>query len=69
MSDETQTQTGTVCCYDDFKGFGFIAPSRGGRDIYVSKRHVHGELLRGDAVEFSIGDYYGRPEARDVRVL
>lgn len=46
-------KTGTVKFFDEAKGYGFIIPDSGGRDIHVHKSNVMGgELAKDDTVEY-----------------
>jgi uncharacterized membrane protein YsdA (DUF1294 family)/cold shock CspA family protein len=69
MSD---VQTGTIATWDDAKGYGFITPDGGGRDVFF---HVSG-LVRprvrpaaGERVRFrqTIGEDQ-KPRASDIRL-
>jgi CspA family cold shock protein len=64
---------GTVRWFDPERGFGFLAPSDGGADLFVHASEIAGDggtrLLReGQAVEFEVGEGDRGPQARGVRV-
>jgi CspA family cold shock protein len=52
-------QKGTVKWFNDAKGYGFITPEQGGKDLFVHHSNIEGEgyrsLAEGQQVEFSIG--------------
>jgi len=67
---ETHVATGTVKWFSDGKGFGFIVPDDGGKDLFVHRSNVEGEgqtLHEGQKVEYEIGEGRKGPEATQVR--
>ena len=65
--------TGTVKWFDCKKGFGFITPSTGEKDVFVHYSNVAGNgyktLEEGQQVEFDVAEGRKGPEARNVRVV
>ena len=60
-------ETGTVKFYNEEKGFGFITPDNGGKDLYVHSTAVqNGPIKEGDKVEFEIGQGDKGPRAENV---
>ena len=61
---------GTVKWFNSEKGFGFIAPDDGGKDLFVHYSEVRTSgramLDEGQAVEFEIGEGKKGPCAKNV---
>ena len=63
--------TGTVKWFNDSKGYGFITPADGGKDVFVHHSQIqmdgYRSLEEGQTVEFEIGQGRKGEEAQNVR--
>jgi CspA family cold shock protein len=62
---------GTVKWFNDGKGFGFITPGDGSKDVFVHHTAISGEgfksLNEGDQVVYEVTEGPKGPQAENVR--
>lgn len=63
--------SGKVKFFDVAKGYGFLVPDEGGRDVFVHMRQVRRaklkELVPGETLLFEVTEERGRPEAAQLQ--
>lgn len=64
--------TGTVKWFNESKGYGFISPSDGGKDVFVHFSAIQGDgfktLAEGQAVSYDVEDGPKGPQASNVNL-
>lgn len=65
--------TGTVKWFNEEKGFGFITPDDGGKDLFAHFSEIQGQghksLAEGQSVEFTVKQGAKGPQASGIKVL
>jgi CspA family cold shock protein len=63
---------GTVKWFNESKGFGFITPADGGKDVFVHFSAIQADgfkvLTEGQSVNFNVEDGPKGPQATNVEV-
>ena len=68
----TDTQTGTVKWFDNKKGYGFITPTEGGKDLFVHMTEIKMDgfktLTEEQRVSYEVGTSDRGPVATNVTI-
>jgi CspA family cold shock protein len=72
--DMTKDQTGTVKWFNESKGYGFIAPDDGGKDLFAHFREIQGAdgyktLAENARVQFVVTQGPKGPQASNIRPI
>ena len=67
------TQTGTVKWFNESKGYGFIAPDDGGKDLFAHFSQIQGNgfktLTENQRVSFEATQGQKGPQASNIRAV
>jgi cold shock protein len=74
MSTAEGTQTGVVKWFDDGKGYGFITPEGGGKDLFAHHSEIRNEggfrsLQENQRVQFEVKQGQKGLQAANIRVI
>ncbi|MCL4448588.1 MAG: cold-shock protein [Actinobacteria bacterium] len=65
--------TGTVKWFNTTKGYGFITPDDGGKDVFIHKSALQpgqsSSITEGQRVEFEVATGNKGPEGTNVRAI
>lgn len=61
--------TGTVKFFNESKGFGFITPDDGGKDVFVHVSGLIDEVVEGDKVSYDVEEGKKGLNAVNVKVV
>ena len=65
--------TGKVKFFDEMKGYGFITPSDGTKDVFVHMSDLQAQglssLSENQDVEYSLTEERGKTKATDITIL
>jgi CspA family cold shock protein len=71
--DDEKMATGTVKWFNTTKGYGFIMPQDGGKDVFVHVTAVQAAGLKGlndgQAISYELASERGKTTATNLRLL
>jgi len=72
--EEKKVCTGTVVWFNDKRGYGFLQPDDGGKDLFVHYTNVISDakfktLVAGQRVSFTVGSNKNGPQAENITVI
>lgn len=63
------SSNGTVKFFNNAKGFGFITPDDGGKDVFVHQSGLNDEIREGDKVSYDVQEGPKGLNASNVTLL
>lgn len=60
---------GTVKFFNNSKGYGFITPDEGGKDVFVHVNGLTDDIAEGDKVSYDVEQGQKGPNAVNVKVV
>lgn len=60
---------GTVKFFNEIKGFGFIGPDDGSKDVFVHKNELTEKIAEGDKVSYDVEEGQKGLNAVNVKVI
>ena len=60
---------GTVKFFNNVRGFGFISPDDGGKEVFVHKSNLIDEITEGDKVSYDVEEDEKGLSAVNVKVI
>jgi len=60
---------GTVKFFNEAKGFGFITPEDGSKDVFVHVNGLNDDIREGDKVSYDVEEGRKGPNAVNVNVV
>lgn len=60
---------GTVKFFNNAKGFGFITPDEGGKDVFVHMNGLIDKIAEGDKVSYDVEEGQKGLNAVDVKIV
>ena len=61
--------SGTVKFFNNSKGYGFITPDEGGKDVFVHMNGLIDEIAEGDKVSYDVEESEKGLNAVNVKVI